>query len=38
MDSVWPVLSARARWLDRIGRLRPGRRDEQLVVIRADKR
>ena len=33
-----PVLSARARWLERIGRLSRSRRDEQLVVIRADKR
>jgi release factor glutamine methyltransferase len=32
-----PVLSARARWLERVGRLEPGRRDERLVVIRADK-
>ncbi|HEX2284243.1 MAG TPA: HemK2/MTQ2 family protein methyltransferase [Mycobacterium sp.] len=32
-----PVLSARAKWLERVGRLRPGRRDEKLVVIRADK-
>jgi release factor glutamine methyltransferase len=32
-----PVLSARARWLERIGRLSRGRREEQLVVIRADK-
>ncbi len=33
-----PVLSARALWLEHIGRLRPGRRVELLVVIRADKR
>jgi release factor glutamine methyltransferase len=33
-----PVLSARAQWLEHIGRLRPGRREELLVVIRADKR
>lgn len=32
-----PVLSARARWLERTGRLPDGRRTEELVVIRADK-
>jgi release factor glutamine methyltransferase len=32
-----PVLSARAEWLEDIGRLEPGRREEELVVIRADK-
>lgn len=32
-----PVMTARAHWLERIGRLRLGRRDERLVVIRADK-
>jgi release factor glutamine methyltransferase len=32
-----PVMSARAGWLERTGRLRPGRRDERIVVIRADK-
>jgi release factor glutamine methyltransferase len=32
-----PVLSARAKWLERMGRLQPGRRREKLVVIRADK-
>ena len=32
-----PVLSARAKWLEETGRLRAGRREEQLVVIRADK-
>ncbi|HEX2283807.1 MAG TPA: methylase, partial [Mycobacterium sp.] len=32
-----PVLSARAKWLERVGRLRQGRREEKLVVIRADK-
>jgi release factor glutamine methyltransferase len=32
-----PVLSARARWLERVSRLEPGRRDEKLVVIRAEK-
>ena len=33
-----PVMSARADWLERTGRLCPGRRDERIVVIRADKR
>lgn len=33
-----PVLSARAKWLEASGRLRAGRREELLVVIRADKR
>ena len=32
-----PVLSARANWLEETGRLRPGCREEELVVIRADK-
>jgi release factor glutamine methyltransferase len=32
-----PVLSARATWLESSGRLRSGRREEELVVIRADK-
>jgi release factor glutamine methyltransferase len=32
-----PVLTARAEWLERMGRLRVGRREEELVVIRADK-
>jgi release factor glutamine methyltransferase len=32
-----PVLSARANWLEETGRLRRGCREEQLVVIRADK-
>lgn len=32
-----PVLSARAKWLERMGRLQHGRRQEKLVVIRADK-
>lgn len=32
-----PVLSARAEWLEDTGRLDPGRRDEELVVIRADR-
>jgi release factor glutamine methyltransferase len=33
-----PVLSARARWLEGTGRIPRGRREEELVVIRADKR
>jgi release factor glutamine methyltransferase len=33
-----PVLTARAGWLERTGRLPVGRREEELVVIRADKR
>ena len=32
-----PVLSAQAKWLEDIGRLRTGCRKEKLVVIRADK-
>jgi release factor glutamine methyltransferase len=32
-----PVLSARAKWLERTGKLQPGQRDETLVVVRADK-
>lgn len=32
-----PVLSAQASWLEKSGVLAPGRRDELLVVIRADK-
>jgi release factor glutamine methyltransferase len=32
-----PVLSARAKWLEHTGRLRRGCREEELVVIRADK-
>jgi release factor glutamine methyltransferase len=32
-----PVMSARAAWLERTGRLRPGHREEELVVIRAEK-
>jgi release factor glutamine methyltransferase len=35
--SFGPVLSSRAEWLEGMGRLRPGRREEELVVIRADK-
>lgn len=41
VDARWiafgPVLSARASWLERTGRIRRGCRLEQLVVIRADK-
>jgi len=33
-----PVMSARARWLEEIGVIPCGRREEELVVIRADKR
>jgi release factor glutamine methyltransferase len=33
-----PVLTSRADWLERNGLLEPGRRHEELVVIRADKR
>jgi release factor glutamine methyltransferase len=32
-----PVLTARAAWLERVGLLAPGRRNEKLVVIRAEK-
>lgn len=32
-----PVLSSRAEWLEEAGRLEPGRREEELLVIRADK-
>jgi release factor glutamine methyltransferase len=32
-----PVVSARAGWLERTGRMPRGCREEQLVVIRADK-
>nr|WP_101951565.1 HemK2/MTQ2 family protein methyltransferase [Mycobacterium sp. 3519A] len=32
-----PVLNARAEWLEETGRLQPGRREEELLVIRADK-
>jgi release factor glutamine methyltransferase len=32
-----PVLGARAAWLERTGKLEAGRRDEQLVAIRAHK-
>jgi release factor glutamine methyltransferase len=33
-----PVLRARAKWLESIGMLPVGRREEEIVVIRADKR
>jgi len=33
-----PVMSARASWLEETGRIPRGRREEELVVIRADKR
>ncbi|OBK47044.1 HemK2/MTQ2 family protein methyltransferase [Mycobacterium sp. 1081908.1] len=32
-----PVMSARANWLEETGRIPRGRREEELVVIRADK-
>lgn len=32
-----PVLQSRAQWLEETGRLQPGRREEELLVIRADK-
>jgi release factor glutamine methyltransferase len=32
-----PVLTSRADWLEETGRLEPGRREEELLVIRADK-
>jgi hypothetical protein len=32
-----PVLMSRAEWLEEIGRLDPGRREEELLVIMADK-
>lgn len=32
-----PVLTARAQWLERVKLLEPGRRVEELVVIRADR-
>ena len=32
-----PVLTARAAWLEEVGLVRPGCREEELVVIRADK-
>jgi release factor glutamine methyltransferase len=33
-----PVLTARARWLERVGLLDAGRRVERLAVVRADRR
>lgn len=33
-----PVLTARAGWMERAGLLEPGRRHEQIVVIRGEKR
>lgn len=33
-----PVLTSRAQWMERSGLLEPGRRDEEIVVIRAEKR
>ena len=32
-----PVLTSRAWWLEETDRLDPGRREEELLVIRADK-
>ena len=32
-----PVLTSRAEWLEETGRLEPGRREEKLLVIRANK-
>jgi len=32
-----PVLTSRAEWLEETGRLDPGRREEELLVIRADR-
>ncbi|HTY29715.1 MAG TPA: methylase, partial [Mycobacterium sp.] len=32
-----PVLNARVAWMERVGMLPVGRREEELVVIRADK-
>jgi release factor glutamine methyltransferase len=32
-----PVLTSRAGWLENTGRLEPGRREEELVVIRAER-
>ena len=32
-----PVLTSRARWLEETDRLDPGRREEELLVIKADK-
>lgn len=33
-----PVLTARAAWMERTGLLEPGRREEEIVVVRAEKR
>ena len=33
-----PVLNARAGWMESVGMLPVGRREEELVVIRADKK
>jgi release factor glutamine methyltransferase len=33
-----PVMTARASWLEEVGLIPCGRREEELVVIRADKR
>ncbi|OBH87848.1 HemK2/MTQ2 family protein methyltransferase [Mycobacterium sp. E2989] len=33
-----PVMTARATWLESVGLIPPGRREEELIVIRADKR
>ena len=35
--SFGPVLASRALWLEECGHLEPGRREEELLVIRADK-
>jgi release factor glutamine methyltransferase len=35
--SFGPVLASRALWLEETGQLEPGRREEELLVIRADK-
>jgi release factor glutamine methyltransferase len=32
-----PVLTARAHWLERVGLLEVGRREERLAVVRADR-
>src|SRR6476620_1528999 len=32
-----PVLTSRAEWLEETGRVEPGRREEELMVIRAEK-
>jgi release factor glutamine methyltransferase len=33
-----PVMTARAKWLESVGLIPHGRREEELIVIRADKR